>query len=77
MSLIRIRMDNTSFSIDGYEIGPRITFAGYKVCPIATWDQVRAVLDGFDIDQPALDAERIANLEKELLATLDELQARN
>ena len=64
MSLIRIRMDSTSFAIDGYEIGARND--GFAVCPISTWDQVRSVLDGFDIDQPLRDKERIASLEKEL-----------
>ena len=64
MSLIRIRMDSTSFAIDGYEIGARND--GFAVCPISTWDQVRSVLDGFDIDQPLRDKERIARLEKEL-----------
>ena len=77
MSLIDRRMDNTSLSIDGYEIGPRVGHGVKRVCPISTWDAVREVLDGFDIDKPAQDAERIARLEKELLAALDELQARN
>ena len=66
MSLIDIRMDSTSLSIDGYEIGPRVSHGTTRVCPISVWDEVRAVLDGFDIDQPLRDKERIAQLQREL-----------
>ena len=64
MSLIRIRMDSTSLSIDGDEVGSRSNSFG--AIPITTWDSVRQVLDGFDIDQPLRDKERIAQLETEV-----------
>ncbi len=73
MSLIRIRMDSTSFAIDGYEIGARND--GFAVCPISTWDQVRSVLDGFDIDQPARLQEAVDSLRKQVHELEQEVQA--
>lgn len=64
-------MDHSSITIDGYSTGMRIPHGALRTCPISTWDQVRLVLDGFDIDQPKRDKEEIAKLQ-DLLKTINE-----
>ena len=53
MSLIDIRMDHSSITIDGYDVGLRVPFKAHRVCSVVVWDAVAEVLDGFDIDEPA------------------------
>ena len=71
MSLIDIRMDSSSITIDGYEVGLRVPAKSHRVCSVVVWDKVRAVLDGLDIDEPARLQEEVAEL-KSTMQLLDE-----
>ena len=73
-SLISIRMDSVSLSIDGYDIGLRVTPKAYRSCSVVVWDKVRAVLDGFDIDEPEAMREEIVKLKSTIADLEDDIQ---
>ncbi len=70
MSLIDIRMDHSSITIDGYDVGLRVPPKSRRVCSVVVWDKVREVLDGFDIDEPA-------EMKEEIILMTDTLKLLN